>query len=106
MAEKPGRSWPTESQRVAHNQSDPVRIGTRLFLSVATLPQGGLSVKAAQLLGLRAPWQHQVCRDVDCLCGRSYGPIRVFFQASCIWRSEGLFSLWPVFLHNSTHLDT
>ena len=27
----------------------------------------------------------------DCLCHRSYGPIRVFFQASCSWPSEGLF---------------
>ena len=27
----------------------------------------------------------------DCLCPRSYGPIRVFFQASCSWLSEGLF---------------
>jgi len=30
-------------------------------------------------------------RDMDCLCHRSYGPIRVFFQASYSWRSEGLF---------------
>ena len=37
------------------------------------------------------PWQHQVCRDTDCLCCRSYGPIRIFFQASCSRRSEGLF---------------
>ena len=44
-----------------------------------------------QLLGLQGPWRHQVCRDRDCLCRRSYGPIRVFFQASCSWRSEGLF---------------
>ena len=32
-----------------------------------------------------------MCRDTDCLlCGR-YGPLRVFFQVSCSWRSEGLF---------------
>ena len=30
-------------------------------------------------------------RDTDCLRRGSYGPIRVFFQASCSWRSEGLF---------------
>ena len=30
---------------------------------MAALPQGELSVKAAQLLGLRGPWQCQVCRD-------------------------------------------
>ena len=29
--------------------------------------------------------------DMDCLHHRSYGPIRVFLQASCSWRSEGLF---------------
>ena len=27
----------------------------------------------AQLLGLQGPWQHQMCRDTDCLCHRSYG---------------------------------
>ena len=45
----------------------------------------------AQLLGLWEPWQHQVCRDMDCLHQRNYGPIRVFFQVSCNWLSEGLF---------------
>ena len=44
-------------------------------------------MKAVQLLGLRRPWRHQVCRDTDCLHRRSYGSIR----ASCSWRSEGLF---------------
>ena len=33
-----------------------------------------------QLLGLWGPWQHQLCRDTDCLCCRSCGPIRVFFE--------------------------
>ena len=32
-----------------------------------------------------------MCRDTDCLHHRSYGPIRIFFQTSCSWRSEGLF---------------
>ena len=50
-----------------------------------------LSVMVAQLLGLQGPWQRQVCRDTDCLHSRSYGPIRVFFQASCSWLSEGLY---------------
>ena len=44
-----------------------------------------------QLLGLWGPWWQQVCRDTDCLCFRSYGPLRVFFRASCTWQSEGLF---------------
>ena len=48
-------------------------------------------MKVAQLLGLQGPWRPQVCRDTDCLCGRSYGPIRVFLWASCSWWTEGLF---------------
>ena len=63
----------------------------KTFLPVAALPQWVLSMKAAQLLGLRGPWWYQVCWDMDCLCCWSYGPIRVFFQASCSWWSEGLF---------------
>ena len=38
-----------------------------------TLPQGELSVKMAQLLGLWGPWWCQVHRDMDCLQGKSYG---------------------------------
>ena len=57
----------------------------------AALPQWELSVKMVQLLGLQGPWWCQVFRDINCLHVRSYGPIRVFFQASCSWRSEGLF---------------
>ena len=45
----------------------------------------------AQLLGLWGHWWCQVCRDMGCLCCRSYGHISVFFWASCSWRSEGLF---------------
>ena len=60
-----------------------MHIDARVFLPVAALPQCELSVKVAQLLGLRGPWRRQVCRDMDCLRCRSYGPIRVFFQASC-----------------------
>ena len=48
-------------------------------------------MKVVQLLGLRGPWWHQVCRDMDCLHHRSYGPIRVIFWDSCRWQSEGLF---------------
>ena len=61
------------------------------FLPVAALPQWGLSVKVAHLLGLRGPWRRQVCRDTDCLHHRSYGPVWVVYRASCGWRSEGLF---------------
>ena len=48
-------------------------------------------MKVAQLLGLWGLWWHKVCRDMDCFQHRSYGPIKVFFQTSCSWRSEGLF---------------
>ena len=71
-------------------RSDPVCINARLFLPVAALPQWELSMKVAQLLGLQGPWQRQLCRDMDSLHW-SYGPIRVFFPASCSWRSEDLF---------------
>ena len=48
-------------------------------------------MKVAQLLGLWGPWQRQVCRDMNCLHHRSYGTLRVFFQVSWSWWSEGLF---------------
>ena len=48
------------------------------FFAVAALPQRGLSVKVAQLLGLWGPWRHQVFRDMDCLHPRSYGPLSLF----------------------------
>ena len=48
-------------------------------------------MKVAQLLGMWGPWQRQVCRDMECLSRKSYGPVRVFFRASCSWQSEGLF---------------
>ena len=91
LTEKPGRPQSTGSQRVKHYWSDPARKVARLLLPVAALPQWELIMKVAQLLDLWGPWWHQVCRDTDCLCRRSYGPIRVFFQASCSWWSEGLF---------------
>ena len=48
-------------------------------------------MKVVHLLGLQGPWQRQVFRDTDCLHCRSYGPNRVFFQASYSWQSEGFF---------------
>ena len=59
------------------------------FWSLSALSE--LSMKVAQLLGLWGPCWYQVCRDMDCLCCRSYGPIRIFLGASCSWQSEGLF---------------
>ena len=48
-------------------------------------------MRVAQLLGLQGLWQCQVFKDTDCLHPMGYGPIRVFFRASCSWQSEGLF---------------
>ena len=81
LTEKPGKPQSTGSKRVGRYQSDPACLDIRLFLPVAALPQRGLSVNVAQQLGLWGPWRCQVCRDTDCLHCRSYGPIRVFFQA-------------------------
>ena len=91
LTKKPGRPQSSGSERVGHDWSDPVDIDTKLFLPVVALPQWELSMRVVQLLGLQGPWQHQKCRDTDCLCHRSYGPMRVFYQASCSWQSEGLF---------------
>jgi len=55
------------------------------------LPAPEMSVKVEQLLDLWGLWWCQVHRDMDWLHSRSYGPLRVFFRASCSWRSEGLF---------------
>ena len=91
LTEKPGRPQSTGSESTGDQWSDPVHIDTRLSLPGAALPQWELSMKVVQLLGLQGPWQCQVCKDTDCLHRRSYGPIRVFFWASCSWQSEGLF---------------
>ena len=88
-------AWPATVYWVAKSQTlpeQPYKHRSKTFvLPVAALPQWELSVKVAQLLGLRGPCRHQVRRDMDCLCHRIYGSIRVFFQVSCSWRSEGLF---------------
>ena len=92
LAEKPRRPQSTRSQRVGHDWSNPKCTDIRFLLPEEALPHWELSMKVEQLLGLGGPWWHQVYRHTDCLCCRScYGPIRVFFQASSSWHSEGLF---------------
>ena len=91
LTEKPGRPQSTGSQRVGTLPKRPCVCRYKTFLPAAALPQLELNVKVAQLLGLWVPWQCQVCRDLVCFRPRSYGSIRVFFHASCSWRSEGLF---------------
>ena len=63
----------------------------KTFLPEAALTQWELNTKVMQLLGLWGPLQCQVCKDMDCLHHRSYGPITVFFWVSCSRQSEGLF---------------
>ena len=62
LTEKPGRPQSTGSQRAGHYRSNPVRIDEDFFLPVPALSQWELSMKVVQLLGLRGPWQRQVCR--------------------------------------------
>ena len=90
-------AWQARAYRVAnrHYWSNPARMNTRLknfffFCCGSSIPVRAES-EGGRLLGLQGPWWRQVCRDMDCLCHRSYGPIRVFFQASWSWWSEGLF---------------
>ena len=67
------------SQIVGRDGSNPASAMMQDYiLAVAALPQGELSVKMAQLLGLQGPWRCQVYRDMDYLHHRSYGHIRVF----------------------------
>ena len=80
-------------------------IDARLFMPVAALPQWELSMKVTQLLGLQGPWWRQVCRDMDCLHWRSYGPLRVFFWTSCSWWSEGLFGQFSSMLRLLRHIS-
>ena len=47
---------------------------------MAAVPQLELGVKVVQLFGLQGLWRRQVCRDMDCLCHRRYGSLRVFFE--------------------------
>ena len=103
-------AWQATVYRVAKSWTLPKQPCTHrhkiflFFLPVAALPQGELSMKMTQLLGLWGPWLHQVFRDTDCLHHRSYGPIRDFFQASCKLAIRR--PLWPVFLHSSTRSGT
>ena len=51
-------------------------------------------MKVVWLLGLGGPWWCQVCRDTDCLCHRSYGPISLF---SSLLQLAIRRPLWPDF---------
>ena len=90
------QAWQATLYKVAKSWTGPKwpcmhKHKTFFFLPVAALPQWEMSVKVVQLFGLWGPWWRQMCRDTYCLRGRSYGPVRVFFRASCSWQSEVLF---------------
>ena len=67
VTETPGRPQSAGLQRAGPDWSDPACVDSRRVLPVAALPQGKLSLKAVQLLGLWGPWWRQVCRDTDLL---------------------------------------
>ena len=79
----------TGSQR--HYRSNPAHIAARLLFACGSSAPVRAERELAQLLGLWGLRRCQACRDTDCLCRRSYGPIGVFPRASASWRSEGLF---------------
>ena len=75
-------AWQSTVYRVTKSRTLPKQLCTHsqdFFACDFLPPQWELSMKVGQLLGLRGSWQRQVCRDKDCLCCRSYRPIRVFF---------------------------
>ena len=92
LIERPGRSQATGSQGVEHYLSDPVCTDSRLlFFPCGSSDPVRLNMKVVQQLNLQGPWCRQACRDMHCLCHRSYGLIRGFCQASCNWQVEGQF---------------
>ena len=95
LTKKPDRPQSTGSQ----SQSQPKRPCAhkhKLFLPVATLPQWELSMKVAQLLGLRGPCRLQVCRDIG------LPPLQELWSYQSIFSSLWLLAirrpLWPVSL--------
>ena len=79
-------AWQATVYRLVKNRTllkQPCEHRRETLLARGSVPQWELSVKLAQLLSLRGPWQRHVCRRTDCLHHRHHGPIRGFFQASC-----------------------
>ena len=79
-------AWQATVYRVTKSPTQlklPCTHRRKTFLSGVAVPQWEMTMKVAQVLGLRGLWWCQVCRDRDCLHCLSYGPVRVFFWASC-----------------------
>ena len=94
--EKPpdGEAWQTTVYRVTKCWTQPKRpctIDVRPYFACSSSAPVRVEHEDGAAAWLAGLWQSQVCRDTDCLHHRSYGPIRVFFPASCSWQSEGLF---------------
>ena len=90
LTEKPRRPQYTELQRVRHLAKRPCMHRRKILLACGSSDpmrverEGGA---AGRLVGTLVAPSVQGHSLPPC---RSYGPIRVFFQASCMWQSEGL----------------
>ena len=73
-------AWQTSVQGCKESDTTEASLhtSTQDFLCPWQLCPSELSVKVAQLLGLQGPKGRQMCRNTDCLCHRSYGPISLF----------------------------
>ena len=87
-------AWQATVYRVARSQIQPKRPCAHrcktFFACGSSAPvqverEGGAATWLAGALAAPSVQGH------NCLCCRSYGPIRVFFRASGSWQSEGLF---------------
>ena len=93
-------AWQATAYRVAKSWARPkwpCVHRCKIFLPGAPLPQGQLSVKVVQLLGLRGPCQHKVCRYTNCLHPKSYGPQFISVAQSCLTICDPMDSSMPGF---------
>ena len=97
LTDRPRRPQSTGLQRTGHDQSDPACIDARFVLfsfsfiflcmtAVRVECEGGAAAWFAGTLAVQSVHGHRLPPT------RSYGPFRVFFQASCSWQSEGLLA--------------
>ena len=82
LTEKPSRPQSTGLQRGGQYQSDAARIGARHFFACGSSAPVRVEHKGSTADWLLGTLAKPSVRDTDCLCRRSYGPIRVFCQAS------------------------
>ena len=74
-----------QGHRVGHDRSNSACIDARLFFCLRQLCSSeGWVWMWHSCLGCRDPASAK-CTDTNCLCHRSYGPIRGYFRASCSW---------------------